>query len=112
MKEVLELLKDAHHTLDIALGDSDIENFEGDDEEREYAPMQYAARKIAEAQQLLEGGADRLLFDRSVIEKAIASPDQIERAKRDGVPFRLDQPGGPSVSGYYLNGVNYVTEIV
>lgn len=47
MAAVKLLLQDAFDTLE-STTDSDID-FEDDDEEREGAPMQYAARKIMEA---------------------------------------------------------------
>ena len=51
--KILEILKDAFSALDDALGDSDLP-VETDEEEREYAPVQYAARRVSEVMQILE----------------------------------------------------------
>lgn len=48
----VELLRQAFDALD-ATGDSDIDYFDDEDEEAEAAPMQFAARKIMAAIQLL-----------------------------------------------------------
>jgi len=45
--ELLVILRDLHDTL-AGESDSDIDHFEDDDEEREGAPVQYAARKLME----------------------------------------------------------------
>ena len=49
---ILEILKDAFSALNDALGDSDLP-VESDEEEREIAPVQYAARRISEVIQIL-----------------------------------------------------------
>ena len=46
-QKVLEILQDAFSVLDEYLGDSDLP-VESDEEEREAAPVQYAARRISE----------------------------------------------------------------
>lgn len=51
--KILEILKDAFSALDDALGDFDVP-VESDEEEREVAPVQYAARRISELTQILE----------------------------------------------------------
>lgn len=53
---LLEILRDVHDTL-ASESDSDIDHFEDDDEEREGAPVQYAARKVMEVIDMLKGGA-------------------------------------------------------
>lgn len=45
---VISILQDAFDALE-STTDSDLDHFEDDEEERECAPMQYAARKIMEA---------------------------------------------------------------
>jgi NAD(P)H-dependent FMN reductase len=55
MNKILEVLQDAFDTLE-SQSDSDLDFFEDDDEERECAPMQYAARKIMQAMSMLQGG--------------------------------------------------------
>jgi len=55
--QAISLLKQAHDALDI--GDTDID-FEDEDEEAEYAPTQYAGRKVMEAIDLLHGIAAHL----------------------------------------------------
>lgn len=51
--DVLAVLRDAHDLLDGYLGDSD-EHFDDIEEEREYAPVQVAARLVMQAIQELE----------------------------------------------------------
>jgi len=54
----------------------------------------------------------RQLFDQSILEKAKASAEEIEYAKKNGKFFRFtDCDWGGSISGYYLDGVSYITEI-
>lgn len=50
---LLKLLREAHDALD-GMSDSDLDYFESEEEEIEAVPMQYAARKVMEAIQLLE----------------------------------------------------------
>lgn len=50
---LLEILRDVHDTL-ASESDSDIDHFENDDEEREGAPAQYAARKVMEVMDMLK----------------------------------------------------------
>jgi len=49
---LLVILRDVHDTLS-SESDSDIDHFEDDEEEREGAPVQYAARKIMEVMDML-----------------------------------------------------------
>lgn len=51
--DVLTLLRDAHDLMDNHLGDSDV-HYDDPEEEREYAPVQVAARLVAEVIQALE----------------------------------------------------------
>ncbi len=53
LHQARSLLMQAHDALD-GLSDSEINHFEDEDDEREMAPEQYAARKIMEAAQLIE----------------------------------------------------------
>lgn len=53
---LLAILRDVHDTLS-SESDSDIDDFESDDEEREGAPVQYAARKVMEVMDMLKAGA-------------------------------------------------------
>lgn len=55
MNDILAILQDAFDTLE-SQSDSDIDTFEDDEEEREGAPMQYAARRIMQAMCMLQGG--------------------------------------------------------
>lgn len=72
---LLAILRDVHDTL-ASESDSDIDHFESDDEEREGAPVQYAARKVMEVMDMLKavpsapgtpeapkGGADQKRID-------------------------------------------------
>lgn len=52
---LLEILRDVHDTL-ASESDSDIDHFGDDDEEREGAPVQYAARKVMEVMDMLKAG--------------------------------------------------------
>ena len=53
------------------------------------------------------------MVSEKLIEKAIATPEQIEEAKRDGEPFRFeDRVEKIALVGYKLNGVVYITDIV
>jgi len=54
--KLLEILRDVHDTLE-SQADSDIDHFEDDDEERECAPVQYAARRVMEVMDLLNAAA-------------------------------------------------------
>ncbi len=51
--EILGLLREAHDAL-AGMSDSDLDHFESEEEEIEAVPMQYAARKVMAAIQLLE----------------------------------------------------------
>ena len=53
---LLAILRDVHDTL-ASESDSDIDHFENDDEEREGAPVQYAARKVMEVMDILKAAA-------------------------------------------------------
>lgn len=53
-KRILELLRDSHDLLDQHLGDSNLTDFESEEEEREYAPAQVAAAQIMQVIQLME----------------------------------------------------------
>ena len=54
----------------------------------------------------------RQLFDRAIIEKAIAPPSEIERAKEHGHPFDYcDTSENVRIAGYWFNGIYYVTSI-
>ena len=53
---LLEILRDVHNTLE-SQADSDIDHFEDDEEEREGAPMQYAARRVMEVMGMLKAAA-------------------------------------------------------
>ena len=53
---LLEILRDVHDTL-ASESDSDIDHFEDDEEEREGAPVQYAARKVMEVMDMLKAAA-------------------------------------------------------
>jgi hypothetical protein len=55
MNNILEILQDAFDTLE-SQSDSYLDYFEDDEEERECAPTQYAARKIMQAISMLQGG--------------------------------------------------------
>lgn len=46
---VVEKLRDAHDLLDVHLGDTDLDYFETEEEEREGAPGQVAARLVMQA---------------------------------------------------------------
>lgn len=52
LSKVTEMLRDVHDALE-GTADSDIDHFEDDEEEREGAPVQYAARKVMEVIDLL-----------------------------------------------------------
>ena len=52
--EIIKVLQDGFDALE-STTDSDLD-FEDEDEEREFAPMQYAARKIMQAICMLQGG--------------------------------------------------------
>jgi len=52
---LLAILRDVHDTL-ASESDSDIDHFEDDEEEREGAPVQYAARKVMEVMDMLKAG--------------------------------------------------------
>lgn len=54
MKAIIEVLQDAFDALE-SLADSDLD-FEDEEDERESAPEQYAARKIMQAICMLQGG--------------------------------------------------------
>lgn len=51
----LALMRDAFDLLESHLGDSEVE-YEDDEEEREYAPVQVAARYLMAAIQAMQGG--------------------------------------------------------
>jgi hypothetical protein len=53
---LLAILRDVHDTLE-SQSDSDIDHFEDDEEEREGAPMQYAARRVMEVMDMLKATA-------------------------------------------------------
>jgi len=53
---LLAILRDVHDTLE-SQSDSDIDHFEDDEEEREGAPMQYAARRVMEVMDILKAAA-------------------------------------------------------
>ena len=53
---LLAILRDVHDTLS-SESDSDIDHFEDDEEEREGAPVQYAARKVMEVMDMLKATA-------------------------------------------------------
>lgn len=53
---LLAILLDVHDTM-ASQSDSDIDHFEDDDEEREGAPAQYAARKVMEVMDMLKAAA-------------------------------------------------------
>ena len=52
--KAIALLQKAFDALE-STTDSDIDDFDSEEEEAEYAPMQYACRKIIEAMGLLRG---------------------------------------------------------
>lgn len=54
--KMLAILRDVHDTLS-SESDSDIDHFEDDEEEREGAPVQYAARKVMEVMDMLRAAA-------------------------------------------------------
>lgn len=49
VKSLTDAMQEAHSALDRHLGDSYVDHFETDDEMREEAPDQWAAKRIAEA---------------------------------------------------------------
>ena len=52
------------------------------------------------------------LFSQELLAKATATPEQIEKAKKDGVRFRFeDKTGRIVISGFNLNGIVYITDI-
>lgn len=54
----------------------------------------------------------RQLFDRDIIEKAIAPPEEIEKAKQQGRFFQYSDPSEEVlITGYWWNGVSYITDI-
>ena len=54
--QALSLLQQAFDAL-LATADSDMDDFEDEQDEAEAAPAQYAGRKIMEAMGLMKGGA-------------------------------------------------------
>ena len=54
--KAIALLQQAFDALETT-GDSDIDDFEDEEEEAEYAPAQYACRKIIEAIGILQSNA-------------------------------------------------------
>jgi hypothetical protein len=54
--KAIALLQQAFDALETT-GDSDIDDFEDEEEEAEYAPVQYACRKIIEAIGILQSNA-------------------------------------------------------
>jgi hypothetical protein len=52
-ESILALLRDAHDLLDTALGDTDLDYFESEEEEREAVPAQVAARLVMQAIQAI-----------------------------------------------------------
>lgn len=57
-----------------------------------------------------EGLKGRQLFSWSALEKAIASKEEMEEAKREGEYFSF-RDGDVEVRGYYFNDTSYITEI-
>ncbi len=55
--KAIALLQQAFDALETT-GDSDIDDFEDEEEEAEYAPVQYACRKIIEAIGILQSNAN------------------------------------------------------
>jgi hypothetical protein len=55
MNDIIQVLQDAFDTLE-SQTDSDLDYFEDEEEERECAPAQYAAKKIMQAICMLQGG--------------------------------------------------------
>lgn len=55
MNDIIAVLQDAFDTLE-SQTDSDLDYFEDEEEERECAPSQYAAKKIMQAICMLQGG--------------------------------------------------------
>lgn len=51
--KVVALMQQAFDALE-ATADSDIDDFESEEEEAEYAPVQYACRKIMQAMEILK----------------------------------------------------------
>ena len=54
--KVLALMQQAFDALETTT-DSDIDDFESEEEESEFAPVQYACRKIIEAMDILKSNA-------------------------------------------------------
>lgn len=54
--KAIALLQQAFDALE-ATTDSDIDDFESEEEEAEFAPVQYACRKIIEAMDILKSNA-------------------------------------------------------
>jgi hypothetical protein len=54
-KEVLKLLQQAFDALEV-ISDSDIDDFEDEEEEAESVPEQYACRKIMAAMEIIKNG--------------------------------------------------------
>jgi heme oxygenase len=65
----LMLMRDAFDLLESHLGDSEVE-YEDDDEEREYAPVQVAARLLMGAIQAMSGPSNPTLREETVYEKS------------------------------------------
>ena len=52
------------------------------------------------------------VFDPEMLKKAIATPEQIEKARKNGAYFWHEDPSeGIGIRGYIFNGVVYVTAI-
>jgi|GEM_PF-2647622 len=56
---LLEILRDVHDTL-ASESDSDLDHFEDDEDEREGAPLQYAARKVMEVMDMFKAAPSAL----------------------------------------------------
>lgn len=76
---LLEILRDVHDTL-ASESDSDIDHFEDDDEEREGAPVQYAARKVMEVMDMLKAAPSA--------PGTPEAPSQLMQALTNGIPLK------------------------
>lgn len=53
-----------------------------------------------------------LFFDKELLDRAAATPEQIKKAKASGSPFRFeDRVEGIAMSGFLLNGCAYITDV-
>lgn len=78
---LLAILRDVHDTL-ASESDSDIDHFEDDDEEREGAPVQYAARKVMEVMDMLKAAPSAPGTPEAPKWRKVTGPGQVEVGAR------------------------------